>query len=248
VRTLVGGARLCAFAALTALGGVALVPFGARGRRRLFRLWSRAVLRLLGVRVRVLGTAPASPVALVSNHLSYLDVLVLCASLSGDVSFVAKADVAGWPAFGRLAAAVGTIFIDRTRKRDLLRVLPRIEAQLVAGDTVVFFPEATSSPGHEVLRFRSPLFQPPLRAARPVVAAALHYATRAGDPPAATSVCWWGDMEFAPHLFGLMKLRGVDATIEFCEELLWADDRKALARRAQGEVVKRRRAPRDLET
>jgi 1-acyl-sn-glycerol-3-phosphate acyltransferase len=107
---------------------------------------------------------------------------------------------------------------------------------------VVFFPEATSSPGLELLRFRSPLFEAPLRAARPVVAAALHYATREGDPPAATAVCWWGEMEFAPHLFGLMKLRGVDATVEFCEELLWDDDRKALARRAHDATRKRLRS------
>ena len=241
MRTLVGCARLAAFAALTALGGVALVPCGARARRRLFRLWSRAVLRLIGVRVRAHGTAPTAPVALVANHLSYLDVLVLGACLHPDVRFVAKADVARWPAFGRLASAVGTIFIDRTRKRDLLRVLPLLESRLGAGDTVVFFPEATSSPGRELLRFRSPLFEAALRAGRPVAIAALGYETRAGDPPAATAVCWWGDMEFLPHLFGLMRLRGVEARVEFSEELLWDDDRKRLALRAHEATAKRLR-------
>jgi 1-acyl-sn-glycerol-3-phosphate acyltransferase len=239
VRTAVGCARLLAFVALTAAGGLALAPCGPGARARLFRVWSRAVLRLLAVRVRVLGTAPSAPLALVSNHLSYLDVLVLAASLPASVCFVAKADVSGWPAFGRLARALGTIFIDRARKRDLLRVLPQIESRLGAGETVVFFPEGTSSPGRELLPFRSPLFEASLRAGRPVAVAALAYRTRAGDPPPERAVCWWGDMEFAPHLFGLMRLRGVDATLEFSDELLWGDDRKALARAAHDAVRKR---------
>jgi len=230
MRTAIALARLAAFAALTALGALALPLCTARGRRRAFRLWSRALLRVIGVRVHVVGALPRAPVALVANHLSYLDVVVLGALV--DANFVAKADVAGWPALGPLAGAIGTIFIDRTRKRDLLRVLPRLEAKLAAGESVVFFPEATSSPGRELLRFRSPLFAAPLRAGRPVAVAALRYATRDGDPAAETAVCWWGDMEFAPHLFGLMRLRGVEATLEISSETLWDDDRKRLAVRA----------------
>jgi 1-acyl-sn-glycerol-3-phosphate acyltransferase len=230
IRTLVASARLAGFVPLTALGAVALVPCGARGRRWLFRRWSRAVLRLLGVTVHVVGALPRAPIALVTNHLSYLDVPLLCALI--DATFVAKADVAGWPALGPLARAVGTVFIDRSRKRDLLRVLPDLHARLAAGGSVVFFPEATSSRGSEVLRFRSPLFEAPLRAGRPVMVAALHYQTRAGDPPASTGVCWWGDMDFASHLWALMRLRGITATVELGSETLWEDDRKRLARRA----------------
>lgn len=239
-RTLIASARMAGFVGLTALGACALPFCGGRSRRRLFQLWSRAVLRLLGVSVRVIGVKPRGPVALVANHLSYLDVPLLGSIV--DATFVAKADVAGWPALGPLARAVGTVFIDRTRKRDLLRVLPDLRARLARGGTVVFFPEATSSPGREVLRFRSPLFEAPLRASRPVVVAALHYETRPGDPPAATSVCWWGDMDFLPHLWALMGLRGVTATIELSPETLWEDDRKRLALRAHDATCKRFRA------
>jgi 1-acyl-sn-glycerol-3-phosphate acyltransferase len=234
------------FVALTALCACALPFCGARGRRRLFQAWSWALLRVIGVSVRVLGSLPREPVALVTNHLSYLDVPLLGALFNA--TFVAKADVAGWPAFGPLARAVGTVFIDRTRKRDLLRVLPDLHARLARGGSVVFFPEATSSPGRDVLRFRSPLFEAPLRAGRPVVVAALHYQTRAGDPPAATDVCWWGDMEFLPHLWALMRLRGVVATVELAPETLWEDDRKRLALRAHDAVCKRFRAVDQGET
>lgn len=239
-RTFVACARAAGFVALLAIGAVALLPCGARGRARLFRLWSRAVLRVLGVKVRVIGSPPRASAAIVANHLSYLDVPLLGSLV--DATFVAKADVSGWPALGRLARALGTVFIDRTRKRDLLRVLPRLRSLLAVGGSVVFFPEATSSPGREVLRFRSPLFDAPVRAGRPVVVATLHYETGAGDPPASTAVCWWGDMEFAPHLLALMRLRGITATVELSPETLWDDDRKRLAQRAYDATCKRFRA------
>jgi 1-acyl-sn-glycerol-3-phosphate acyltransferase len=174
----------------------------------------------------------------VANHLSYLDVVVLGSLV--EATFVAKADVAGWPGLGRLAARVGTIFLDRTRKRDLLRVIPLVEARLRANETVVFFPEGTSSGGGEVLRFRSSLFEAPRRAGRATAGAALSYSTRDGDPDPAEAVCWWGDMEFLPHLFGLMKLSGVRATVEWLPETYRASDRKRLAARIHAAIERTR--------
>src|SRR5262249_16268495 len=161
----------------------------------------------------------------------YLDVVVLGSLV--DAVFVAKADVAGWPGIGPLARRAGTIFLDRSRKRDLLRVIPDVEAELAAGRTVVFFPEGTSTPRAAMLPFRSSVFAGRLRAGRPVACAALHYEAAPSDSPAWRSVAWWGDMSFVPHLFGLLKLRFVTATISFPVETLWEEDRKRLAKRAQ---------------
>jgi 1-acyl-sn-glycerol-3-phosphate acyltransferase len=228
--------RFAGFLALTALAGVLLAATRGRARRPLFRVWARALLRLLGISVEVRGAPPPRGVVLVANHLSYLDVVVLVALV--DAVFVAKADVAGWPGIGRLAEQVGTIFLDRSRKRDLARVLPRIESLLRAGETVVFFPEGTSTAGSEILRFRSSLFAAPVRTSRPVACAAIRYETEARDPHASLAVCWWGDMPFVPHLFSLMKLRGVRATVSFPAETLWEDDRKRLSRRAREAIEK----------
>jgi 1-acyl-sn-glycerol-3-phosphate acyltransferase len=228
--------RLGVLVALTSVCALAVLAV-PRARARLFRAWSRAVLRLLRVRVAVEGVPPRGAFALVANHLSYFDVIVLGALV--DSVFVAKADVAGWPIVGWLCERVHTIFIDRTRKRDLLRVLPILERKLAAGESVAFFPEGTSSGGESVLRFRSPLFEAPIRAARPVVCAALRYETNARDPHASESVCYWGDMVFAPHVFGLLGLRGFTATIEFSPETLWEDDRKRLAACAHEAIAKR---------
>jgi 1-acyl-sn-glycerol-3-phosphate acyltransferase len=228
VRSALAALRFVGFVALTAAAGATLPLTRRRARARLLRRWSRAVLRLLDIAVEVHGTPPPRGVALVANHLSYLDIPVLASLV--DATFVAKADVAGWPGLGGLAARIGTIFIDRARKRDLLRVLPQVETRLRAGESVVFFPEGTSTPGDTILRFRSPLFEAPIRASRPVACAAIHY-----DAP---SVTWWGDMTFLPHLFALMKLCGVRATVSFSAETLWEDDRKRLALRAHDAIHK----------
>jgi 1-acyl-sn-glycerol-3-phosphate acyltransferase len=236
MRSALAAIRFAGFLALTALAGVGLVATRGRARAPLFRFWSRSLLRLLGISVEVRGDPPPPGVALVANHLSYLDIVVLGSLVPG--VFVAKADVAAWPGIGALARRVGTIFIDRARKRDLCRVLPIVEAQLRAGRTVVFFPEGTSSAGGEILPFRSSLFAAPVRTGRPVACAALHYATDARDAHASLGVCWWGDMSFVPHLFGLMRLRGVRATVSFPAETLWEQDRKRLATLARDTVRK----------
>lgn len=236
MRAALAALRLAGFLLLTALCGLWLLASGGRARAAAFRLWARGLLRLLAIRVTVHGAPPPAGVALVANHLSYLDVVVLGSVV--DAVFVAKADVAGWPGIGPLARRAGTIFLDRARKRDLARVIPLVEAELRARRTVVFFPEGTSTGGGEVLAFRSSLFAAPLRAGRPVACASLHYAAEPRDRHASRSVCWWGDMSFLPHLFGLMKLRGVTATVSFVAETLWEEDRKRLARRAHDAVRK----------
>ena len=91
----------------------------------LLRTWARWSARTLGMRVRVEGTPPEPPFLLVSNHLSYVDVLVLGSQL-GSV-FVARGDVEGWPLFGPLCRTGGSIFVKRESKRDLVRVISRMK-------------------------------------------------------------------------------------------------------------------------
>ena len=89
----------------------------------------RGVLASLDVRVSAEGAMPEDGL-IVSNHLSYLDIL--CYSSIAPCIFVSKAEVRGWPVFGRLATNGGTIYIDRTSKADAHRVASEIEAALRA--------------------------------------------------------------------------------------------------------------------
>jgi 1-acyl-sn-glycerol-3-phosphate acyltransferase len=242
-----GTLRALGLALATVLVGVALLGgelAGLLSRRarawmqpRAFRAWARAAAHIIGLRIERSGTPPAGPFFLVANHLSYLDVVVLAAQL--DATFVAKADVAGWPMIGRLCRAVDTVFIDRRRKRDLLRVLPLLAERLAAGGGVVVFPEGTTSPGAGVLEFRSSLFAAAARAGLPVHLATLTYRTPAGAPHPARAVCWWGEMEFVRHLLGLLRLPHFTARVEFVTAPIRAAHRKDLARAARAGIAQR---------
>lgn len=222
------------------LGGVAAVVLGtvlvapirpARHlvRRVVLRWWARGVTRLLGVRIAVVGAAPRAPFFLVSNHLSYLDIVVYAATMPA--RFVAKREVRRWPGLGVLARAGGTIFIDREVKRDAVRVLDDLSRAVGDGDGVVVFAEATSSAGHRVLPFRPALLEWAARTGHPVHYASIGYRTQPDDPPAHLAVCWWGDMTFGGHFLGLCRLRSIAATIRVGGAPIIETDRKRLADR-----------------
>jgi 1-acyl-sn-glycerol-3-phosphate acyltransferase len=204
----------------------------ARGRRLawrhwIFHTWGRGGCPLLGVHVTTTGRPPSGAYLLASNHLSYLDVLVLAGRLR--CAFVSKAEVAAWPVVGAMARTMGTLFVDRERKRGLAPLVATMRERLQAGEGLVLFPEGTSTRGAEVLRFRASLLEPAAAGKLAVHACALRYETPTDGPPAWSAVAWWGDMSFLPHFLGLCALRRIDARIAFAEHPVMADDRKALA-------------------
>jgi 1-acyl-sn-glycerol-3-phosphate acyltransferase len=239
------GLRLPLLAAWTLAGfgawamGTLLVLPSSRGRqvvrRTVLRGWSRGVTRLLGIRITVEGAVPAAPFFLVSNHLSYLDIVVYAAGMP--CRFVAKQEVRDWPVVGFLAWAVGTIFIDRTMKRDAIRVLDDLGSAVRDGDGVVVFAEATSTPGHTVLPFRPALLEWAARTGYPVHYASVEYRTPESSPPAHLAVCWWGDMTFGRHLVDLSRLPRIEATIRYGDAPIAERDRKRLAVRLQRAVA-----------
>jgi 1-acyl-sn-glycerol-3-phosphate acyltransferase len=186
--------------------------------------WAHRLTSLLALQIEVKGTPPPAPCLLVVNHLGYLDILVLATQV--DALFVAKAEIARWPIIGLLCRSVGTIFIDRTRKRDLPRVIGEMVAALQRGQRVIFFPEGTSTSGATVLPFRSPLFEAAIRTGIPVQYASLTYRTPRGVPPAHQVVCWWGGITFIGHVYELLQLPRVQAAIAFGSNPLTADNRK----------------------
>jgi 1-acyl-sn-glycerol-3-phosphate acyltransferase len=216
---------------LAALVGGALLGFWPKGRARwhgwVFQRWCRALCRIFGVRVRVTGRPPTPPFVLVSNHVSYLDILVLGTRLP--CVFVAKAEIDDWPVFGALCRAVNTIFIDRKAKRALPKVMAEIETMLAAHQGVVIFAEGTSGPGHEVLPFRSSLLDLPARIGRPVHWAALGYGVPPQGVPVHLCVTWWGDMPLGGHLRELLRVPWIEAPVVFGAEPVAASDRKQMA-------------------
>jgi 1-acyl-sn-glycerol-3-phosphate acyltransferase len=209
-------------------------PRGLRWRRWFVRQWSRCALRIIGGRREVSGPIPPAPCVLVSNHLGYADIVVLGSCL--ETLFVSKSEVRSWPLIGWGAAYFGTIFLDRQSRRAIPSVNAEIQSALDAGDRVLFFPEGTSTGGEGILPFKSSLLEPAARSGYPVFCAAVQYSTCPGDPPASQSVCWWGDMEFTPHLLGLLRLSQFRAQVVFHPEPHVGEGRKELAVRTESVV------------
>jgi len=220
------------------LGLLGAFPFknaSQRWRGLVFHKWARGIAAILGLKVAVRGTPPEQAFLLVSNHLSYVDVVVFASQLK--CVFVARGDVAGWPVIGSLCRAVGTIFVDRGKRKDVARVNGLIDRALGDGRGVVLFAEGTSTRGDTVLPFKSSLLEQAARAGLAVSYAALGYRTREDERPAHLAVCWWGDMTFVKHVIGLLYLSEIRATLAFGAEPIQEDDRKVLAQRLWAAVM-----------
>ncbi len=229
---------LCVSSALWLMivrGFGALVSRGKLEREnKVIRGWANRMARIIGMRVQTRGPLPQRSFLLVSNHLSYLDVLAYMSQV--DARLLSKAEVASWPLLGTLARFGGTLFVDRTRRRDLPRVIGEIKSTLDQGRGVVFFPEGTSSPGLQVLPFKASLFQAAAEGGLDVSTATLRYHCPAPQRPAQWSVAWWGSMDFTPHFLAMLRLSKFDAFIQFSEVQQQSDDRKQLAQNCQRAV------------
>jgi 1-acyl-sn-glycerol-3-phosphate acyltransferase len=213
------------------------IPFFARAQRlharaRWLHRWSRFACRVCGIRVTTRGSMPLSGL-LASNHLSYLDVLVL--SSTSPCVFVAKRDVAAWPFFGWLARAAGTIFVDREQRLSSRAVVDLVRATLASGLVVVLFPEGTSSDGSTVLPFKSALLESAVQLRCPVASASIQYAL--DDGSVVDEVCYWRDTSLVPHLLNLFFKGEIRSSCSFSPLRVRAGNRKEIARELREEIM-----------
>lgn len=228
---------------LAAVLSVALLDFWVRcafrkkNSRRRRALWlqrhSRRILRIFRLKPQVSGQIPSRGL-LFSNHLGYLDVMVLASAVP--VILLSKVEVKSWPVFGMFAQFAGTLFVDRERRTHVGQVNNEIQSALDDGMLVGLFPEGTSSNGKGILPFRSALLQPAVGLKYPVSVSYLEYSIDDGD--AGNEVCYWGDHTFFPHMLNMISKRKIRAIIRFAPVPAPAADRKALAVQLREEVLK----------
>jgi 1-acyl-sn-glycerol-3-phosphate acyltransferase len=233
---LVSSGTLVLYLTFTAGTLFLLLSPGGRIRWRNFMVqsWAKMAAGFMGIRIHQRGAPPQPPFFLVSNHLSYIDIIVYFTQMN--CVFIAKKEVSSWPVVGYLAQAANTLFIDRRNHRDIARVNSLISREINQYQGVILFPEGTSSGGDTVKPFRPSLLAYPAEQKMAVYYAAIRYRTPQGAPPEAQSVCWWGDMTFGSHVFNLFKIPYFDAFIEFGEEAVQDNDRKVLAQTLWQEV------------
>ncbi len=191
----------------------------------LIPLYFHSVLcKLIGLEIEVYGPiSDKRPTLFIANHSSYLDIVVLSSVLP--VSFVAKAEIAGWPLFGWLAKLQKTVFINRRRK-DAAAHIDQVSTALNAGQNLVIFPEGTSSDHNRILPFKPTL----LRVAdnkvdgkyidiQPVCISLLGVNGLPAGRLERPYYAWFGDIDLAPHLWTLLGIGRLQIRVEFFEPI-----------------------------
>jgi len=204
-------------------------PSELRMRAFLFRLWGRGAIWLMGGKLVVLGNPPQPPFLLVTNHLSYVDIITSAALLG--TTFVAKAEIAHWPLIGFFAKNLQTVFINRNDLRDVVRVKNEVGNILRKGYGLHIFAEGGISQDLQVKPFKPALLDAAVRNHLPVHYAAITYATGQYDPPPSQVVAWLEGKSFARHLLELLMAPGFTVKFTFGDQPIQANCRKELAQR-----------------
>ena len=191
---------------------------GMEAREERVQVWSLQFLALWGIHLKVLGQPVlAGPALLVSNHISWLDILVIHAARY--CRFVSKSDVRAWPLVGQLATAAGTLYIERSRRKDALRMVRDMAQALQEGDVLAVFPEGTTSDGLNLLPFHANLIESVVAAQAPVQPLALRFVdARTGEPTLAP--CYIGDDTLIASVWRTLTAPPIVAVVHFGEPQL----------------------------
>lgn len=200
-------------------------PF-VRGRWRRVRLANRILSRYcrfalwtLSVRPRAVGLENIAGIQnglFVGNHLSYVDVLVI--SSVKPSCFVTSVEIRDAPVLGTVCKRAGCLFVERRTRKNLLNEVGELAEGLKNGVNAAIFPEATSSNGEQILRFRRPLYKAAIDAQVPVIPFCLNYHTIDGQPTNRVTRDWvfyYGEINFLPHLWSLAQSNGIDVDVVF---------------------------------
>lgn len=185
-------------------------------RRRIGQCIFKTILFILRIKVRVKGhPSSQTPIFFVSNHISYMDILILGSVL--DASFIAKSDVAKWPFIGRYAQMQGSIFIDRSKK-SLATQRENIFNRIKQGDSLILFAEGTTHTGIHVLPFKSSLFQifeqeKVDSSIQPITITYGHQRGIALGRRERHRLSWTGNLSVLPHLWILTAYLPLEVTI-----------------------------------
>jgi len=205
--------------------------------RRIERIewWSRKTLRLMGIALQVEGRPATGGALLVANHISWLDITALH-SVCPQARFVSKADVKHWPLLSRLADASNTLYLERERKRDALRVVHQMAAALRNGDLIAVFPEGTTSDGRSLLPFHANLLQAAIATGAQVQPVALHFSDH--HQPISAAVEFVGATTLLQSVWRVACSDGLTAHISLLEPRASANaERRALSELLRADIA-----------
>ncbi|MBA4108082.1 MAG: 1-acyl-sn-glycerol-3-phosphate acyltransferase [Leptothrix sp. (in: Bacteria)] len=208
------------------LARIAYVDRPKGERDEVVRRWSQQLLKVLGVKLVVHGQARPGAKLVVSNHVSWLDIVAINSVVPS--RFVSKAEVAGWPVVGYMVTAAGTLYLQRERRRDAMRVLGLMSDALREGYTVAVFPEGTTGDGQALMHFHANMLQAAIDAKEPVQPVALRYSDATHD--ISSIAAFVGDTTLWQSLWGVITAQGLTVHVNVLPlQAVDHADRRALA-------------------
>jgi 1-acyl-sn-glycerol-3-phosphate acyltransferase len=175
--------------------------------------------RTVDITYNTIGTVPTDG-AVITNHLSYVDIVVH-ASLRPCV-FVSKIELRSTPVFGWISMMAGTVYVARGAGGSAAKAAQGMAKGFRDGLPVVFFPEGTTGVGDvAVLPFRSGLLAQAIAAEVPVRYGFIRYQLTPFDLARGKNVrddVHWGSQTLWQHVWNLLDLHGVHATVQFAPE------------------------------
>ncbi len=156
---------------------------------------------------------------IVSNHLSYVDIWAISSIIPS--CFVTSVELQK-TFLGPIAAAGGSLFVERRSPSRLLQEIKEAATTLRKGSNVTVFPEATTSNGEQVLPFRRGLLEAALHAQMNILPIVINYDAANGESlnrEVRDSIFYYGDMEFVAHLWRLCSLESLSIRVKVLDEL-----------------------------
>ncbi|MER9315644.1 1-acyl-sn-glycerol-3-phosphate acyltransferase [Mesorhizobium sp. M0659] len=251
---MIGKIRIFLALSLVVVGSLVLVPLqllsmktGIWRETVILKAWHSLIVRTLGLRIHVKGALSSQrPLLVASNHISWTDIMVLASF--ADVTFIARADMEGWPLIGWLSKLQRTVFIERERKRTAGDQASEIASRMAKGDAMVLFAEGSTGDGNTILPFKSTLFGAASMAISEGAAEqvfiqplAIAYTRVHGVPLGRRHrplAAWIGDQDLMPHLKVLMAEGAIDVEVHFGEPIAFSkgSNRKETSRMMESKV------------
>ena len=198
--------------------------------------WAMQLLRIWDIDLEVRGKpVMTGPALLVSNHISWLDILVIHATRH--CRFVSKSELREWPLLGTLATGAGTLYIERENRKDAMRMVKEMTRALNSGDVLAVFPEGTTGDGLDLLPFHANLLQSAIDAQGPVQPLALQFID-AQTNEISMAARFVGDDTLVSSVWSTLNARRLKAVVNFGEiEMAQGQDRRAWAQTLRGKVM-----------
>jgi 1-acyl-sn-glycerol-3-phosphate acyltransferase len=143
-----------------------------KGALKLLRIWSIVVQRLTGLVLIRKGNVefPPPPYIVISNHSSYLDIVLMFSIIPDYFAFLGKAELENWPIVKIFFKYGMQIPVPRASRKGSAEAYKRSSDALKQGTSLVIFPEGTI-PDHvpRMKKFKSGAFRLAIENQVPIV-------------------------------------------------------------------------------